>query len=83
MVSTNLKKLQAKKSKKSALPFTAENYYLFFAGLFVIIVGYICMATGPVNGFISLTLSPILVSIGYLVLIPVSLIYRKKIDSNT
>ncbi|KAB2879362.1 DUF3098 domain-containing protein [bacterium] len=77
---SNLAKNQAKKlqSKKSALPFTAENYYLFFAGLATIIVGYICMASGPVYGFLSLTVSPLILCIGYLVLIPLALIYRKK-----
>ncbi|MBL7960229.1 hypothetical protein JNL27_08315 [bacterium] len=77
---SNIAKNQIKKlqSKKSALPFTAENYYLFFAGLATIIVGYICMASGPVYGFLSLTISPIILCIGYLVLIPLALIYRKK-----
>lgn len=77
---SNIAKNQIKKlqSKKSALPFTAENYYLFFAGLATIMVGYICMASGPVYGFLSLTISPIILCIGYLVLIPLALIYRKK-----
>lgn len=77
---TNPSKVQVKKiqSKKSALPFTAENYYLFFAGIATVIIGYICMASGPVYGFLSLTVSPIIVCIGYLVLIPMALIYRKK-----
>jgi hypothetical protein len=77
---TNVTKSQVKKlqSKKSALPFTAENYYLFFAGLVTILIGYFCMASGPVYGFVSLTLSPIIVCIGYLVLIPLALLYRKK-----
>lgn len=74
-VKSQVKKLQ---SKKSALPFTSENYYLFFAGLVTILIGYICMASGPVYGFLSLTLAPIIVCIGYLVLIPMALIYRKK-----
>ncbi|MBL7994021.1 hypothetical protein JNM05_01500 [bacterium] len=85
MMSANLKKsnslkTQAKKlqNKKSALPFSAENYYLFFAGLATIIVGYICMASGPAYGFLSLTLSPIILCFGYLVLIPLALVYRKK-----
>jgi hypothetical protein len=77
---TNPSRVQVKKlqGKKSALPFTAENYYLFFAGLLMIIIGYICMASGAVYGFVSLTLSPIILCIGYLVLIPLALIYRKK-----
>ncbi|MBX7151442.1 DUF3098 domain-containing protein [bacterium] len=80
-MTTNLKKTSTVKkqtAKKSALPFTAENYYIFFAGILVIIIGYICMNTGPVYGAISMTIAPILVSIGYLVLIPLSILYRKK-----
>ncbi len=82
---TNPPKSQVKKlqSKKSALPFTAENYYLFFAGLAAILIGYIFMASGPVYGFLSLTLSPIIVCIGYLILIPMALIYRKKEKDQT
>ena len=82
---TNPARLQVKKlqGKKSALPFTAENYYLFFAGIFMIVVGYVCMASGTVYGFLSLTLSPIILCIGYLVLIPMALIYRKKQQNQT
>lgn len=82
---TNTARLQVKKlqGKKSALPFTAENYYLFFAGIFMIVVGYVCMASGTVYGFLSLTLSPIILCIGYLVLIPMALIYRKKQQNQT
>lgn len=77
---TNPSKIQVKKlqSKKSTLPFTSENYYLFFAGLATIVIGYLCMASGPAYGFVSLTVSPIILCIGYLVLIPLALIYRKK-----
>lgn len=73
-------KAQTKKSqpKKSSLPFTRENYIIFFAGLIIILIGYVCMGTGDLNGPVSLTLSPILLTIGYLVLIPLAILYRKK-----
>ena len=85
-MSANLKKTnsvkiqQAKKSsaKKATLPFTAENYYIFFAGIITIIIGYICLATPPVYGTISMTVAPILLVLGYLVIIPVAILYRKK-----
>lgn len=76
---TNPAKLQVKKTqKKSSLPFTAENYYLFFTGLALILIGYVCLSTGPVYGPISLTVAPILLVLGYLVVIPTALLYRKK-----
>ena len=69
--------------KKSAaanqpvLPFEKENYTLFFAGLAIIVIGYICMGMGETYGHLSITVAPILVLIGYLILIPLSILYRK------
>ncbi|HMV25726.1 MAG TPA: hypothetical protein PKA26_02495 [bacterium] len=85
-MSANLKKTnstklqQVKKSpvKKATLPFTAENYYIFFAGIITIIIGYVCLATPPVYGTVSMTIAPILLVLGYLVIIPVAILYRKK-----
>ena len=39
-------------------------------------IGYICMAQPPVDGFLSLTLAPILLVIGYVILIPMALLMR-------
>ena len=50
------------------------NYLIFVSGLILIFVGYIIMATGEVNSFQSLTLAPIFLFLGYIVLIPLSLI---------
>jgi cbb3-type cytochrome oxidase subunit 3 len=73
------KKFRGMAAKKgSALPFVKENYYLFGIGLFVILIGYIALAHGPWNSFSSLTLAPILLVIGYCVIIPVAILYRKK-----
>ncbi|MBT4033876.1 MAG: DUF3098 domain-containing protein [Candidatus Marinimicrobia bacterium] len=54
------------------------NYFLFIAGLIVIILGYVLMGTGELNSVQALTVSPIVLLIGYLVIIPVSIMYRKK-----
>tara|TARA_B100001250_G_scaffold321175_1_gene284171 strand:+ start:252 stop:506 length:255 start_codon:yes stop_codon:yes gene_type:complete len=54
------------------------NYVLFVSGLLLIIFGYVIMSTGEVNSFQSLTLAPIMLFIGYIVLIPAALIYRDK-----
>lgn len=58
--------------------FTKRNYILFGIGVFTIIAGYIVMASGDVNSFRSLTLAPILLFLGYVIIIPVALIYRDK-----
>ena len=58
--------------------FTTTNYILFGIGLALIIVGYLVMATGEVNSFQSLTLAPIMLFTGYIIVIPAGLIYREK-----
>ena len=54
------------------------NYILFSIGLALVIFGYIFMASGDVNSFQSLTLAPIMLFLGYIVVIPISLFYRDK-----
>ena len=66
-----------KKEKKTAdegfeWPFGPRNYILFAIGLLVIIVGYISLSAG------SITLAPILLVLGYCVLIPISIIIKGK-----
>ncbi len=57
--------------------FDKENYILFAAGIITIILGYIIMALGETYSFQSLSVAPVFLFIGYLILIPVSLIYKK------
>ena len=59
--------------------FNKTNYLLLFSGVLFIILGYIVMAYGEVNSFQSLTLAPIILFIGYIILIPSALIYRERI----
>ena len=58
--------------------FTTTNYILFGIGLALIIVGYFVMAAGEVNSFQSLTIAPIMLFTGYIIVIPAGLIYREK-----
>ena len=58
--------------------FNMINYIIFFIGVLFIIFGYIIMSTGTVNSFQSLTLAPIMLFLGYIIIIPASLIYREK-----
>ena len=54
------------------------NYILFGSGLGLVIFGYFFMANGAVDSFQSLTLAPIMLFLGYIVVIPVALVYRDK-----
>lgn len=64
-------KTAAKKSDDS-LGFTSTNYILFAIGIFVVIVGFIVLKMG------SITLAPILLVLGYCVIIPVAIMYRSR-----
>ena len=54
-----------------------ENYVFFIAGIISVVLGYIIMATGETYSFQSLSLAPILLFVGYIILIPFALIYKK------
>ena len=69
---------QNKQHWLTQLPFDKWNYGLFFIGLVVIILGYILMGTGGLNSTQSLTVSPIVLLIGYLVIIPVAIMFHKR-----
>lgn len=62
------KKVKKVEKERFEWPFGPKNYIIFGAGLLVIILGYISLASG------SITLAPILLILGYCVLIPVSII---------
>ena len=59
--------------------FSKTNYLLLFSGILFVILGYFIMAYGEVNSFQSLTLAPVILFIGYIVLIPSALIYKERI----
>ena len=52
------------------LPFGRKNYILFGVGALVIVAGYIALASG------SITLAPILLLLGYLVVIPWAILVK-------
>ena len=58
----------AKVKEKYVLPFGKKNYIWFAIGILVIIIGYIFLGSG------SITLAPILLVLGYCVIIPISII---------
>ena len=64
--------------KEPLLPFEKMNYILFGISLVVIAVGYIALAQKPYNSFVSLNIAPVLLVLGYVFLIPYSILYRKR-----
>ena len=70
-------KAKNKQSVKFSWPYKRKNYLLFGVGVFVIIVGYLIMYLGDVNSFQSLVISPLLLLVGYLVIIPMAILIKQ------
>ena len=66
-----------KKTLQFSWPYKRKNYLLFGVGVFVIIVGYLIMYLGEVNSFQSLVISPLLLLVGYLVIIPMAILIKQ------
>ena len=58
--------------------FSKINYILFAIGIVFIIIGYVIMGLGDTYSFQSLSLAPVILTIGYPVLIPYALLYKDK-----
>ena len=58
--------------------FDKTNYQLFGIGLVIIIFGYIIMATGETESLQSTKIAPLVLAVGYCVVIPLSILYKKK-----
>jgi len=75
------KKIKADEAPAIDWPFGRKNYVLFGIALVVLIVGYICLGYGDdPNHPVTLTLAPILLVIGYLI-IPFAIMARGKPES--
>ncbi len=75
-------KKNIRKTKKIISPFNIywekKNYILLMIGILIIILGYIFMSMGSWDSFPSLFISPVLLIIGYLLILPASILYTKK-----
>lgn len=76
-----------KSAKSKVAPFNVywekTNYFILFAGIAVLILGYIFMSMGPWNSFTSLDISPVLLIIGYVVILPLAILYKKRNGGST
>jgi hypothetical protein len=72
----NKDKTQKKFTRAPIFIFTKINYIIFFIGVATIIIGYQFLSIGPANSVYSLTIAPILLVMGYLVIIPLAIFWR-------
>jgi hypothetical protein len=59
-------------------PFNKINYMLFGIGLTIIGLGYIIIANNTVDSSAATKIGPLILFIGYCVIIPVSIMYKSK-----
>lgn len=82
-----IKKQSRFKKSKSESPFKnywdKSNYLLLSLGLLVLAIGFYLMTFGPWDNPISLSISPIVLLIAYLIIFPVSILYKKKKQNGT
>ncbi|HEX2788031.1 MAG TPA: hypothetical protein VHP32_09010 [Ignavibacteria bacterium] len=84
---SNLQNLKQKKSKKSTehlhISLTKKNYSIIVLGIIVIIIGYILMDQNSVDGFMPTVVAPILLFVGYCVIIPVGILLKDNPSKET
>lgn len=75
-------KRNIKESKQKISPFKdywqSHNYIILIFGLLLVVFGYVLMAQDPWYNPISLTISPIVLLVAYIIVIPFSIIITKK-----
>jgi hypothetical protein len=63
--------------REEELPLRRENFVILGVGVLVILMGYAAMMEGSVEGFLPLVVAPILLVLGYCVIFPLGILYRK------
>ncbi len=67
-------KVIKKNVKSTGVELDTRNYIIFGIGVLMIVLGYVIMATGETYSFQSLTVAPLVLLIGYLVIIPIAIL---------
>ena len=58
-------------------PFKKINYLIFGIGVVLIMIGYLLMGYGAVDSILSVKVAPFFLFIGYIVFIPIAILYKK------
>ena len=55
-----------------------KNLILIGIGILLLIIGFICLGTGPADNPVSLSVAPIILTIAYVVIIPLGIFFNGK-----
>ena len=52
-----------------------KNLILIAVGVLMLVIGFICLASGPADNPVSLTVAPLILSLAYVVIIPIAILW--------
>ena len=55
-----------------------KNIILIAIGVLLLVIGFICLATGPADNPVSLTVAPLILVVAYVVIIPIGILFKGK-----
>lgn len=55
-----------------------KNLILIAVGVLLLVIGFICLATGPAENPVSLTVAPLILCLAYLIVIPLGILWKGK-----
>ncbi|MBI1932033.1 MAG: hypothetical protein HYS24_05800 [Ignavibacteriales bacterium] len=77
----NIKTKNKIENRKLISPFknywTKKNLMIFYLGILTLLVGFFLMSIGPWNNPLSLSVSPIILLIAYVIVFPLSILKSK------
>jgi hypothetical protein len=54
---------------------TKKNIFLIVVGILMLVIGFFCLAQGPAENPVSLTVAPIILVLAYIVVIPIGILW--------
>ena len=79
------KRTQTRTSKQQKREFTfpleKQNFMIIGLGILVLLVGYFLMSANSVDGFMPTVVAPILLVLGYCVVIPYGILKKTQVDA--
>jgi hypothetical protein len=73
-----IKSKKAQAAEKFHFSFTNKNYSIIGIGIVSIILGYVFMSENSVDGFLPTVIAPVLLVLGYCVIVPFGILFKDK-----
>ena len=55
-----------------------KNIILIAIGVLLLVIGFLCLATGPADNPVSLTVAPLILVVAYMVVFPIGILFTGK-----